>query len=188
VIPVTIIPGWTDKWTAVGTVAAAVVALGIALWSWWLGHSQKKAEEARRQLAEAYQVQVETIRVRNPSRSIGLTINRSPYTITAVDGRFSDGTTVSTVAARYRFVDTSKVPEMLTRGLTITTIGEGDTMIPQDPMPDTLTPWAAGIRFESGKVPDNAYCIIRWTDRYGACWEHKLGKVRQIKPSDAWMA
>jgi hypothetical protein len=187
VIPVTIIPGWTDEWTAVGTVAAAAVALGIALWSWLLGHNQKKAEEARRQLAEAYQIQVDTIRAVQPTRTVGLMVNRSPYTVTAVDCRFSDGATVSTAIRRNRFLDPDKIPEVLVRDVRRSTIGQGDTMIPQDPMPDTLTPWAAGIRFESDRVPDNVYCIMRWIDRYGTGWEHKLGQVRQVKPSDGWM-
>lgn len=55
-----------------------------------------------------------------------------------------------------------------------------------DLMTGIVTPWAARIRFESGRVPDGSYCIIRWTDRYGTCWEHQLGRVRQVKPSDAW--
>ena len=90
VIPVTIIPGWTDELTAVGTVAAAVVALFIALWSGWLGRHQREAEDARRQLAEAYQIQVETMQATDPQRAVGIIVNRSPYTVTNVDGQFSD--------------------------------------------------------------------------------------------------
>lgn len=189
-IPITIIPGWTDEWTAVGTVAAAVVALGIALWSGWLGRRQKKAEDARRQLAEAYQIQVETVQANDPKRAVGLMVNRSPYTVTGVDGRFSDGRTLTPAESRNRFVNMDRVPGALLRDLTVSTIrsagSRGDILVRDDPMPDTLTPWAAGIRFESGRVPDGSYCIIRWTDRYGTCWEHKLGRVRQVKPSDAW--
>jgi hypothetical protein len=47
-------PSWTDRWTAIGTVAAVIVALGIALWTEWRSGRRLKAEHERsdRLLAE----------------------------------------------------------------------------------------------------------------------------------------
>jgi hypothetical protein len=30
------------------------------------------------------------------------------------------------------------------------------------------------------------YPVVRWTDRWGTCWEYRLGKVRQVDMDDSW--
>lgn len=41
-----------------------------------------------------------------------------------------------------------------------------------------------GVRFESKPLSPKdllgAYPVVRWTDRWGVCWEHRAGEVRQV--------
>lgn len=55
---------------------------------------------------------------------------------------------------------------------------------------DRLTPWDLGIRFEgdpmsSAQFP-GAFPVVRWRDRWGTCWEHRRGEVRQIRDGEEW--
>ena len=53
-----------------------------------------------------------------------------------------------------------------------------------------LTPWNAGVRFESDEIHtqhlSGPYPIVRWTDRWGTRWEHKRGVMRQIRDGEQW--
>lgn len=57
---------------------------------------------------------------------------------------------------------------------------------------DTLGPWDAGMRFESGDVGvrhlAGPYFVVRWVDRWGTHWEHKQGVVRYITEGEVWSA
>jgi hypothetical protein len=53
-----------------------------------------------------------------------------------------------------------------------------------------LTPVDKGMRFESDVVATqflrNPYPLVRWVDRWGTWWEHRLGEVRQIADGQDW--
>lgn len=46
------------------------------------------------------------------------------------------------------------------------------------------------MRSESGEVPverlKGHYALVRWIDEWGQRWEHKLGKVRQVRNDEGW--
>ena len=33
---------------------------------------------------------------------------------------------------------------------------------------------------------EESYPLVRWTDRWGTRWEHRLGEVRQIRDGQDW--
>ena len=61
---------------------------------------------------------------------------------------------------------------------------------PQGRMFGVLRPWTPDLRFESGEAAGqflkSPYPLVRWTDRWGARWEHRLGEVRQIRDDQDW--
>ena len=46
------------------------------------------------------------------------------------------------------------------------------------------------MRFESDDVHvqhlKSPYPLVRWTDRWAARWEHRLGQVRQVRDDQEW--
>ena len=56
--------------------------------------------------------------------------------------------------------------------------------------PRRLAPWDAGIRFISGLTPVQdllgAGPVVRWSDRWGTRWEHRLGEVQRIRGDEPW--
>lgn len=93
--------------TAIGTVAAAVAAVGIALWSDWRTRAQLAEERRlaleREQIAEAYRVQVVSAytdvtvggsagrsadRDRSVRRIGAMVVNHGRYTVTGVEAQF----------------------------------------------------------------------------------------------------
>jgi hypothetical protein len=59
-----------------------------------------------------------------------------------------------------------------------------------DPAINMLPPGVAGIRFIGAAMASHDLHglnpIVRWTDRWGTCWEHRKGEVRQIKECEEW--
>jgi hypothetical protein len=56
---------------------------------------------------------------------------------------------------------------------------------------DTLTPADMGLLFVRDAMAESkifgCYPVVRWRDRWGQVWEHKLGVVREIKEGEQWM-
>ena len=61
---------------------------------------------------------------------------------------------------------------------------------PEAESPKVLTPFDAGVRFETNALIQRnlptVYPVVRWTDRWGARWEHKRGVVRQVPDGAQW--
>jgi hypothetical protein len=190
-------PNWTDILTAIGTVGAVIAAVGIALWSNWrtqkqLAEDRRRAQE-REQFAEAYAVLVlsaeRTVRTELDAEGRAgavkqlavLIVNRSSYTITRVEAQFSTGTSLVTHRRVARLAGFAELPDDLRAGWFAS-----DELVTTD----VLTPWNAGVRFETDEIHtqhlSGPYPIVRWTDRWGTRWEHKRGVVRQIRDDEPW--
>lgn len=171
----------TDAWTAVGTIAAAVVTLVTLMVtiviSWRSNKKLRKERDetlAAEQLAEAYQIQV-----------IGdvntVVVNHGKYTITHIEAwlTLKDGTAVA-FPSRTRVLGAQGLAAELLVGVPtqLTGIKPGDHS-------DTLAQWDAGLRFavDAGDIANlaNAYPIVHWTDRWDNRWEHRLGNVKKIE-------
>lgn len=184
-------PSWTDIMTAFGTVGAAAAAVGIAGWS----HRQALRERARshkqEQLTEAYAVRVvqgerpaERHSTSHPSVVVlvATVVNSGHYTITGVEVMFClDGKNLVTPATSERVSSFAGLPPELRKPT--------DTSQEQA-MAGVLARWDTGMRSESGEVPmqrlKGHYALVRWTDEWGQCWEHRLGKVRQVRDDEPW--
>jgi hypothetical protein len=244
VVPAAGGPSWTDVLTAIGTVGAVVVALGIALYADWRAgkrikdehqradgllteqrqqaeddlaeqrrHEQDALEEERRhsrfqleeerelaldreRIAQAYLVQVgfgqrdpgqgapdvQGRRSASAIRQLGvMVVNRGSFTITRVEAQFVVENTIIPHDRYERLSGAEALPQALQRGF---------DMSIEWPLRGVLTPWDIGIRFQIdgmdvGQVAD-WYPIVRWTDRWGARWEHKKGVVRRITDETPW--
>ena len=151
------------------------------------------------QYTEAYAVQVtvgEITTVPGPPNEHGdpgadatkrlaaLVVNRGRCAITRVTAQFSpDGKSLTSPSRVVRIpASFEKLPQEL----------RGDFGPLQDKRGhgDRLTPWDAGMRFESGDVGlrhlAGPYFVVRWVDRWGTHWEHKQGVVRYITDGEAW--
>ncbi len=211
-------PDWASIMTAFGTVGAVVAAVGIALWSEWrMGerlkaeriYSEKKLAEERalsaaeikeerrvgrerEQLVEAYAVQVALAEKRTPGESLGdtkvkvlaaLVVNRGRYTISRVEVQFSlNPGSLITARRQARLPDFEKFPDVLRAGW-------GQNLGPA--MQGILTPWDAGIRFETDGIHvqhlGSPYPVVRWMDQWATWWEHRRDEVRQIAEGEPWM-
>ncbi len=210
-IPVPVAGGqsWTDILTAIGTVAAAAAAVGIAVWSHW-DTSKRIADERRvtrerEQLAEAYLVQVvlgekylivKDVPIERLSTAPNIygewtdalhlavmAVNRGSFTITSVEAQFSyDGVSLEPPQGYQRLSGFGNVRPRLR---------EGWSPSSERAMHGVLAPWDAGIRFESDEVSaerlNNPYPLVRWTDRWGTRWEHRRGEVRQVREDAPWV-
>jgi len=217
-------PDWASVMTAFGTVAVAIAAVGIALWSERRtdrrladeralsdkrladerAHSDARLRDERQhaqeqeQLTEAYSVQVvmgdmpagpkDDVYEQHDDSAKCLTavvVNHGKYTITKVEARFrlSDGNELSRCLSK-RISGWSDLPDELTSGLS-PSASHGFPGV-------TLTPWDAGLRFESDPIGvqhlGSEHPVVRWTDQWGTRWEHRRGEVRQVEDSSIWPA
>jgi hypothetical protein len=201
-------PSWTDILTAIGTVGAVIAALGIALYTDWRAGNRIKAEHDRadRQIREERQLALEreqfaeayAVLVLSAERSIRteldaegragavhqlgvILVNRSSYTVTRVEAQFYTGSSLVTHRKVTRLAGFAQLPGDLRAGWYAS-----DERVTTD----VLTPWDAGMSFESGEIHTQnlrgPYPIVRWTDRWGTRWEHKRGVVRQIRDGELW--
>jgi hypothetical protein len=153
----------------------------------------------REQYTEAYAVQVtvgEITAASEPPNEYGdpgadaakriaaLVVNRGRYAITRVTAQFSpEGRSLTTPSRVVRILASfESLPQEL----------RGDFGPLQDKRGhgDTLAPWDAGMRFESGDVGirhlAGPYFVVRWVDRWGTSWEHKQGEVAPITEGQQW--
>jgi hypothetical protein len=196
-------------WTAVGTIALAAATL-IALATTIVitvqdrRHANEQIQEDRQlvrdreQLAAAYAVQVVLGQklagepmdpiYEEPGESVkclvAIVVNRSEYTITGIEARFSlDGKNLVSLRSDERVSGYPDLPGRLQSGLS----GPRD----DTRFGDRLTPWDTGMRLESYLVPEQdlaaPYPIVRWTDRWGTRWEHKRGEVEKVDESAPWL-
>ncbi len=187
--------------TAVGTVATAVVAVWIALRSERKGKAlvadERRAQQSREALTEAYRVQVvQAYRTTDdgPADEYGdplgsvrqlaaMVVNHGYFTITEVRARFvfARRSGVVTPQRSVYVPGTDGLPDRLTRGW-----AESEAYV----MEGILTPRGAAIRFESSVVPEHAlenpYPLLRWRDQGGTCWQYRLGRVRPIEDDAEW--
>lgn len=205
-------PSWTDILTAIGTVGAVIVAVGIALWGERRSgkriadertHSRTQLEEERRivrereQLAQAYAVQVtsgeQAVGRGGPvargegvqaevKRLAVIVLNHGSFTITRVDAQLCLG-------------GNSMQPYHSSRRFGVSdeippdVVGSFSTF-PGRAMSGVLTPFDRGIRFETDDIHERhlvmPYPVVRWMDHWGTTWEHKRGVVRQVSESAPW--
>jgi hypothetical protein len=66
---------------------------------------------------------------------------------------------------------------------------QGETF-EERPTRGVLTPWDAGMRSEADEVGVQLlagyYAVVRWTDRWGTRWEHRMGEVRRVRDGEKW--
>ena len=184
-------PDWTDILTAIGTVAAAVAAVGIAWWSHLQARKDRKRDRDREQFTQANAVEVALGETTGPGqylpkpsslKVVAVVVNRGFYPIRGVDVRFCYNGEDLVPYGEYRRVSGfHNLPEGLIRDV--------DTSRPRA-MYGVLSPWDTGIRFESYEVPvqqlRNPYAAVRWVDQWGTRWEHKVGVVRRIRDDEPW--
>lgn len=163
-------------------------------------HSRTQIEEERRvtrereQMAEAYQVRVvmgqmaagelnEQDEADDSVQKLAvMVVNGGSYTITRVEAQFSyDGRSLVPHGGYKRVTGFMDLPSGL----------RGAWHVSEErAMRGVLTPWDAGIRFESDKVHvkflSGPYPLVRWTDRRGTRWEHRRGEVRQVRDNEEW--
>lgn len=194
-------PSWTDILTAIGTVGAVIVAVGIALLGEW--RSGKRIKEERRltrereQLAEAYAVQVATGEqavgrggpvargegVQAEVKRLAVTVvNRGSFTITGVDAQLClGGNSMQPYHRHTRVTGFEQVPDILRAGFYPS---------PERPLRGVLTPFDTGIRFETDQIHEDhlvmPYPVVRWMDHWGTFWESKRGVVRQVSDGQPW--
>jgi hypothetical protein len=162
---------------------------------------ERGLSQEREQLAYAHAIQVVRAehQARPPVRATGastgstdtrvltaIVVNHGNYTITSVECRFhlAASETASYVAAHKTewLSGYYQLDERLRAGL--------DGPPEHNPYVSTLAPWGIGIRFQSDQIAAKFipgwYPVVRWTDRWGTRWEHKLAEVRQIDESAIW--
>lgn len=156
---------------------------------------ERRIAQEREQYAEAYRVRVlqgerdagppTDPTYEEPDASLkrlgAIIINGGAYTVTGVE-------------ARLRFADRTVVPfggsERVTGALGLDPrLSDGMTgLLEALSHGDRLAPWDVGLRFYSDPKPIAVwYPIIRWTDRWGIRWEHRLGDVRRIRDGEQWL-
>jgi hypothetical protein len=161
--------------------------------------SQLKIEQDTRreqeQLAEAYLVQVTPARMSpekygsrlttNPDTPIScpcvIVVNRGHYSITDIQAELStDGRSMLQYDKRQHFSALRHLPEDMTSAIS----DEPDVRL------STLTPMDGGLRFSHDAIAERnlfgSYPIVRWRDRWGQAWEHKLGTVRKVAVDEQW--
>jgi hypothetical protein len=198
-------PDWASETTAIGTVAVAVVAVGVALFAEWRAGKRVAAERARGdkqlreerrialerdQFAEAYAVQVMLLKSRGAGedeaqRLIATIVNHGTQTITQIEARFSpDGNNVIT-PQRQGLLPVRPDVAALVRDLP-----EFVWLADAGVFPDRLTPWDTGMLIETdligAQLLPNPRVMVRWTDRWGTRWEYKGGELRPVDESTQW--
>ncbi len=185
-------PDWASALTAIGTVAVAVVAVGVALFTERRASArlQKERDFARdrEQLAEAYRVQV-ILKKRakggpGTRRLVAYVVNHGGQTITEVDARFTPDGQILAEPPEPQRVRGQRVPpppivaRMSGESVEVTSHG------------DRLTPFDAGLQFATGDIDERQLTkpgvIVRWTDQWETRWENKYGVVRKIDKDADW--
>jgi hypothetical protein len=163
-------------------------------------HSRAQIEDERgvardrEQLAGAYAVQVVLAerRAEKPDTRgemyddvedlAVMVVNRGSFTVTQVEVRFSlDGKCLVPHGNYVRLSGFIALPEKLR---------EHWLRSDERAAYGVLTPWDMGIRFESAPVHvqnlKSPYALVRWRDRWGTRWEHRLGEVRKVGEGEDW--
>jgi hypothetical protein len=162
---------------------------------------EHRLSQEREQLAYAHAIQVVRAEHQAPaparaaagsSGNMGtrvltaIVVNHGNYTIVRVECQFhlgASGNVSYVVADKTEWMSGYyQLEERLRAGL--------DGPPDHNPYMTTLAPWGIGIRFQTDRVAAKFapgwYPVVRWTDRWGTRWEHKLGEVRQIDESAIW--
>jgi hypothetical protein len=189
-------PDWSARWTAIGTVALAAVTVIAIATTIVITIQDRRRADVREQYAEAYKVRVvQAERDAGPptdpvyeqasgsSKRLGaVIINEGAYTITGIEARLRlADCTVQEFAGSERVTGTTDLDPRLSDGMEgqLEAVTHGDR----------LAPWDIGLRFYSERRPIAVwYPIVRWTDRWGKRWEHRLGDVRRVKKRERWRA
>jgi hypothetical protein len=201
--------------TAIGTVAVAVVAVGVALYTERRAGVRLRAEQERsdrlvreerelgdarlaeerriaqerEQFAAAYAVQV-TFWLRGYLTAA--IVNHSAQTITRIEVRFSpDGSSVIPPSRQERLILDTGLPGSLQLARLMGDYPQLGQFLESAgaAFPDTLTPWDAGMFAQAHEIaglPDPRV-IVRWIDRWGTRWEYKRSDVRMIDESAPWI-
>ena len=158
--------------------------------------AERDVAQWREQLAEAYAVQVVLAggstgdlgkRDRAPHRLAVIVVNRGRYTITNVEAQLrlggSGNPSLVGFDSEQRLPGGDDLPPDLLGGLSV--------RLRAGVRADRLTPWDRGLRFDAAPVSaedlQGAYPVVRWTDRWGGRWEHRLGEVRPAGLFEEWM-
>jgi hypothetical protein len=183
-----------DAWTGIGTIALAVMTLAAVVTSILLARQDRRRfEDERRhareqeQLEEAWAVHADMAQTvyhgqnAEPARILWATIsNRGRFTITRLEARFSmDGRAVI-------------MPEKSERDMSADYNGQlGMGLLREEgAMSGILRGWGETMRFQSEVLPTaqlkDPYALVRWTDRWGTRWEHRLGGVHRVGSDEVW--
>jgi hypothetical protein len=116
-----------------------------------------------------------------------IVVNHGQYTITELDAQLrlatAGGPSLVAFATSERVPSTEDLHPELVGGMS----ARFDALLD----PRQLTPWDRGTRFESDPVLTaqlpGSHPVVRWRDRWGTRWEHRLGKVRQITDAEPWV-
>jgi len=168
-----------------------MAAVGIAGWSHRQAVRERARSHEREQLAEAYAVRVvqgERPAPGQPSSDpkalviVAVVMNCGHYSITEVEVQFSpEGKSLVSPRTSDRVSSFTALPEELRK--------QGETF-EERPMRGVLTPWDAGMRSETDEVGMQLlagyYAVVRWTDRWGTRWEHRMGEVRRVHDGEKW--
>jgi hypothetical protein len=173
----------SDELTAYGTLALAaltLITLVTTIIISWRDSRRLRVERQEAQdlesLGEAYSVQV-------IGTATTVIVNHGKYTISGVEARLrlNDGNLIE-FSSTTRVLDTQNVPSDLR--------ADSSMSLESISRPNILTPWDIGLRFVKDPAEINglidAYPVVRWRDRWGRWWEHRLGNVKIIKPSTPW--
>lgn len=156
---------------------------------------ERRLAQEREQLAQAYLVQVvlaehapprlrslESTQPRSDVTQLAvMVVNRGSFTITRVDMQFCLGNILVQPRGYERMSGFNRVDDKLRAGY---------APAAERPLRGVLTPFDAGIRFESGDMHErdlaSPYPVVRWNDHWGTRWEHKRGVVRRIADDTEW--
>jgi hypothetical protein len=202
-------PDWASRWTAIGTIALAVLTLAVIIATIVItGQDRRRADKAliaqqehaealRRedrehaqeaeQLAEAWAVEViphvwpESRDGSTKRLSVSVT-NLGSYTITRVAARFSpEGTSLISYESAQRITEDSGVYP-----LGYDDRAAGFTMSGYE----GILTRGTGLSFRSDPIDTDKlagpYPVVRWTDRWGQRWEHRKGRVERIEEDEPW--
>jgi hypothetical protein len=208
VITVTSGDGPAEWLTAIATLSAVVAAVGIALRSDAQVREERRLAREHDQLAEAYSVEIVQVEWRTRARPPGLPrtdavhvdsgvtsrvlcaliTNHSTFTITGIEVQFCVPSPQPSLIGSARSEVLGGL-EYMRGGSPLT---DGWTFTPPDHKPGALilTRADVGARFWSDAMPDERvvgwYPVVRWTDRWGQRWEHRLGDVRNVDDNAPW--
>lgn len=185
-----------DAWTAIGTIAlaamtlaAVVTTIGITVQDRRRVDDERRSAAEQEQLAEAWAVVSDMSQTvyfvtgkEENTRLLWLTVaNVGRFTITRLEARFClDGSVLTVPAESER--DTPP-------------LWRGETMMmglvrQEGAMAGILRAGGEGMRYQSEIIAvsrlKDPYALVRWTDRWGNRWQHRLGEVRRIGNDEEW--